>query len=132
MAKATMRSKEEPKEDKAGGKFVSLPTVESIRNKKERNKVIDLLEEGNLIKASIDRESQRLDEIKDELLLIQEELELPGFRNGRNCFAATWRDGKRSLNKELLIENGVTPEQIQAGYKQGEGYWSKDLKFLDE
>ena len=125
-------STKEAKGERGEGKFISLPLVESIKKKADRLKSIDLLDEAHLLKSTIERQNARLDKIKDELLMIQEEYQLPGFRNGNLCFSASFQEGRRQLNKDLLIENGVGPDIIQASYKQGEGFWKKDLKRLGE
>ena len=75
-------STKEAKGERGEGKFISLPLVESIKKKADRLKSIDLLDEAHLLKSTIERQNARLDKIKDELLMIQEEYQLPGFRNG--------------------------------------------------
>lgn len=117
---------------KVDGKFISLPTIESIKKKSDRQQVQDLLEEGHLLKSTIERETARLDEIKDELLGLQEDNQMPGFRNGPYCFSATFQEGRRQLSKEALIENGVGPDVLVASYRVGEGFWKKELKKLEE
>lgn len=117
---------------KVDGKFISLPTIDSIKKKSDRQQVQDLLEEGHLLKSEIETKSARLDEIKDELLGLQEDNQMPGFRNGPYCFSATFQEGRRQLSKEMLIENGVGPDIIQSSYRVGEGFWKKELKKLEE
>ena len=37
-------------------------------------------------------------------------------------------DGRKTLNKDLLIDAGVLPSQIEKGYKKGEGYTKVEVK----
>lgn len=45
-------------------------------------------------------------------------------RNEEMAVIATPTSGKKTLDKVLLIENGVTIDQIEASYKTGKGYTS--------
>ena len=51
-----------------------------------------------------------------------------GVRSGDKCAVVRWAEGRKSLSKELLIENGVSPAQIVASEKVGEGYWVVELQ----
>lgn len=55
-----------------------------------------------------------------------------GCRSGNLCAVIRYQSGRRSLDKELLIENGVTPRQIEASMKEGTGYWICDLNAIGE
>lgn len=55
-----------------------------------------------------------------------------GVRSGNLCAITSWRDGRESFNKELAIEAGITPEQIQQSMKRGEGYWMVELQAIGE
>lgn len=37
-------------------------------------------------------------------------------------------EGRKTLNKDLLIDAGVLPSQIEKGYKKGEGYTRVEVK----
>jgi len=37
-------------------------------------------------------------------------------------------EGRKTLNKDLLIDAGVLPSQIEKGYKKGEGYTKVEVK----
>ncbi len=50
-----------------------------------------------------------------------------GVRAGNACALVRWSEGRRSISRELLIENGVSPGQIEASTKQGEGFWVTEL-----
>ena len=39
-------------------------------------------------------------------------------------------EGRKTLNKDLLIDAGVLPSQIEKGYKKGEGYTKVEVKTL--
>lgn len=50
-----------------------------------------------------------------------------GVRAGTSCALVRWSEGRASLSKELLVENGVSPAQIEASTKRGEGFWVLEL-----
>jgi hypothetical protein len=66
----------------------------------------------------------RLKQAKSRLCELAQGREI---RVGNNCCRVLWHDGKRTLDRELLVENGVTPKQIADSMKQGEGGWSCEL-----
>ena len=37
-------------------------------------------------------------------------------------------EGRKTLNKDLLIDAGVLPSQIEKGYRKGEGYTKVEVK----
>lgn len=50
-----------------------------------------------------------------------------GVRVGNSCSIVRWSGGRTSISRELLVENGVTPEQIEAATKVGNGFWVVEL-----
>ena len=84
-----------------------------------------LVQEGASLRAAVDR----LKEIKDRIAqIVIEEYGLAnddgvyGVRDGPHCVLVRQQQGRETLSKELLIENGVTPEQISASLKRGNGF----------
>jgi hypothetical protein len=82
---------------------------------------------------------KRLKEVKTEIIEIlqtQSGLETAdgklGCRAGDLCCTARFQTGKRSFNRELAIENGITPEQIEASFKQGADFWVLELAAIGE
>src|ERR1700733_11398483 len=45
-----------------------------------------------------------------------------GARVGHQAAFVRWQSGRRTFNRELAIEAGITPGQIEAAMKEGEGY----------
>lgn len=106
-----------------------LPGVEMTGE--DMQNVINLLDEGHDLKARIDEMTARVEVIKNELLQIQIAHDLAGFRNGNLAFIGSYVKGRRSLSKDALLENGVTPEQIKNSYREGEASWRRELKNLE-
>lgn len=55
-----------------------------------------------------------------------------GVRYNNQCCIVRFQSGKRSLKVDLLIENGVTPEQIEASTKEGEPYYVCELPVIGQ
>lgn len=104
-----------------------LPETKAA-SKAAKLKLDNLLREAHSIKGF----EKRLKEIKTEISEIIQAQGLAadgmlGVRSGDKCAIVRWQGGRKSLSKELLIENGVSPAQIEASEKQGEGYWIVEL-----
>lgn len=110
----------------------TLPDYSQIKKAPGRAKVIQLLQEGHQLKKVMSEADERLKEIKSELSQIQIVNDLPGLRYDRFCFMAVEREGKNSLSKELLIDNGVSPEQINASFKRGASYIETRLEYIED
>lgn len=89
---------------------------------------VGLLMEAEMIKARMDRDKQRLDELKGELLPIIKAFSIGGLRHGRIGLAYYGMRSKKYLDKLKLIENGVDPELISNSYSQGREY--EDVRFV--
>lgn len=90
------------------------------------NVVAQLLKEATSLRGA----AKRLTEIKAQL---KEALAgAPGVRQGNQCCIVRFQGGKTSLKPALLIENGVTPEQIEASTTRGEGYYVCELPVIGE
>jgi hypothetical protein len=84
-----------------------------------------LVREGHSLRGLIDR----LDEVKariaeivvDEYGLISDKGQY-GVRDGPNAVIVREQQGRETISKELLVENGVTPAQIAASMKRGKGF----------
>lgn len=61
----------------------------------------------------------RLKLIKARLTEIIREEGWDGIRSGRFCCMPRYQAGRKTLDRTLLVENGVTPEQIEASFKVG-------------
>lgn len=102
--------------------ILAMPDVKALAGKKLQTEATGLLTEAQTLKETIDLSSERLKEIKERLTEIQLENDIPNLRYGRFCSVVTYREGRSTLSKELLIDNGVDPLIIQASMKKGESY----------
>lgn len=81
---------------------------------------------------------KRLKEVKAEILEIIQQQDLAdedghlGCRLGELCAVGSFNKGRRTLDRTLLIENGVTPGQIEASMKQGADFWKLELQVIGE
>lgn len=92
-----------------------------------------LVREGASLKPVI----TRFDEVKKriaEIVLtetLMNEDGLYGVRDGPIAVIIRQQEGRESLNKELLIENGVTPAQIRASMKRGTGFNVTEFQVME-
>lgn len=108
--------------------LVQLQTVSDLfgDDAVQANQVAILLKEATSLRGA----EKRLKEIK---VLLKEALSgAPGVRQGNQCCIVRFQAGKASLKPALLVENGVTPEQIEASTTRGEGYYVCELPFIGE
>lgn len=82
------------------------------------------LVEAHTLKEAEDRLKQCKTRIRE---LAHEKGYLTGVRCAGLCAIVRWQDGRLTLNKELLIENGVTPSQIEQSTTRGAGNWVLEL-----
>ena len=85
-----------------------------------------LLEEAHFLAGT----EKRLKEVKARIIELAQGL--PGVRHKNLCSIVRYQRGRASLNRELLIENGVTPRQIEASMREGEGYFVCELQKIEE
>lgn len=87
---------------------------------------------------SLRQVEKRLKEVKAEILELMQQQDLLdedgrlGCRLGDLCAVGTFTKGRRSLDRVLLIENGVSPEQLEASMKEGAPYWRVELQQIGE
>jgi hypothetical protein len=100
-----------------------------------KHKLDTLLREAH----SLRQVEKRLKEVKSEiieLLQSQENLQTEdgklGCRAGELCCMARFQSGRRSLDREMLVENGVTPAQIESSFKTGPDFWVLELAAIGE
>lgn len=95
-------------------------------------KLTALLNEAHGLKATIDKAQTSLDSIKAEITGLQLDHNLPAFRAGRFCCITSEVQGRKTLSRELLIDNGVDPDIIQASMKEGLPYFKTEFPTIDE
>lgn len=115
--------------DDDAGKFAGLPLV-SVLAKPEMLRARKLLAELEGLVAARKEMEEREDEIKSLLANMQEDNKLPGLRDQGRCFCVESCPGRRMLDKSLLVENGVTVEQIEASMKEGKPFERKTFKVI--
>lgn len=83
-------------------------------------------------------EAHTLKEVEGRLKLVKELIKeavlsknTNGLRCGPLCAIVRFQAGKRTLDREMLVENGVTPAQIEASVKEGPGYWVCELPKIE-
>lgn len=110
----------------------TLPLVEqAIPKGKERVIVAELLKEAKSLKTRVDKDEDRLKEIKMALTEVAELHDLRGFRLGKVAFEYSGYQTRRSLDKGLLVENGCPPEAIDLSYKETEPFLSAKIVVFD-
>lgn len=109
-----------------------LPDYAALKKAPQKQRVTQLLTEGHQLKKVMSEADERLKEIKSELAQIQLANDLPGLRYNGLCFIAIEREGKRSLSKELLIDNNVDLDTINNSYKVGNSYVESRLEVMEE
>lgn len=115
--------------DEDAGKFASLPLISALP-KTEMTRARKLLQELEGLIAARKEMEEREGEVKDLLAAMQEDNNLPGLRDQGRCFCVESCPGRKSLDKGLLIENGVTVEQIEASMKEGKPFEKKTFKII--
>ncbi len=110
----------EPEEERSSRfEFAKLPAVTSLEDQSIASQVIRALEQLDLITSKKQALEMEEDDLKEKLAELQKKVKLPGFRFGTFCFAAQAVEGRRTLDRMALMENGVPASIIAASYKKG-------------
>lgn len=110
-------------------KYAELPDVSEL-GLRLRKKAAALLAE---LACVIERQKADADlekDLKNKLEKLQTDAELPGLRYEGLCFVSRVSAGRRTLDKTMLIENGVDPKVIESSMKVGELYMTRTFKDL--
>lgn len=118
-----------PPETKSKLVWADLPLVSTLPPGDMRE-AKELLEELDSVQELKSTYEDREEEIKLELQRLQNEYNLMGLRWGDFAFAATSNKGKKTLDKTLLIQYGVSAEVIKACIKTGNPYVKKEFRNL--
>lgn len=105
-----------------------LPIV-SVLPRREMDRAIELMSEDVAIQEVEAMNKARRAEIKQELAALEQEHDLPGMRHGQLAVYYGGEKTKWSLNRALLLENGVTPQQLEDSMKESKPYI--DLRIVD-
>ncbi len=90
-----------------------------------------LLIELDSVQDAIKIQAERAEEIKAELVLVQQKAESEGLRHGKLCFAARHMPGQRRLNAKKLMENGVPRAIINDSMVQGKPQVRREFRHLE-
>lgn len=99
-----------------------LPLISVIDDQTTLNLARDLLVEAKEQDDKLYAATVRLKEIKAELIDIAKGFSLPGFRHGDFGIDYLGIKNKKTLNKNRLIEKGVSPEDIADCYVDGKPF----------
>jgi hypothetical protein len=91
----------------------------------QKDEICRLLREAHEQKLLADAADKRLKKAKARLTELLQGT--PGARSGEFCCIIGWQGGRETLDRTLLVENGVTPEQIKKSMKKGDGSWRVEL-----
>lgn len=102
--------------------FDDLPLVVESFKPKQHKGIIALLIELDRLTDEQENARNRIEEIKERLEELQTEAGVPGFQQDGLCFVSRTMPGRETLDKFLLIENGVKPSLIAKCMKTGKPY----------
>lgn len=112
--------------------FTNLPDVTTAKLKTaDRKTSTALLEELDGLSELSKTTDERITEIKDLLAGIQDRNHLAGLRFGNFAFRTLEVAGRKTLDKALLVQNGVDPETIEASMKEGKPSMRREFKRLN-
>lgn len=112
--------------------YADLPDASLLLDRSARAKCISLFKEMESLVISVETLTDRMDEIKAELVTYQDTLDAPGIRYGGWAYIHRTAKGRRSLNRDLLMENGVSKAVLDASMKTGEPYSQHTFKRVKE
>ena len=116
--------------------FASLPPVSDLEDKKQRQRVIALLETLDQVVAKRQEMEEAEEKCKQELEQLQRASQRAGFRYGWLCYTAQDCKGRAGFDAErakwLLLEHGVPQMEINSLSKEGKPYVRRTFKRLPE
>ncbi len=102
--------------------YDALPTTEAILDRRKQAECRLLFEEMAALIVQMEALGDRMEEIKLELEQFQYMVDAPGIRHENYVFSATEVAGRKTLDKILLQQNGVSKAIIEASQKQAESH----------
>lgn len=112
-------------------RYRDLPLISTLKHLTFQQAKV-LLEELESVQETKDLAEKREKELKQELEQIQTKAGVAGLRYGNLCFVARQMEGRETLDRGKLIENGVSPKVIAKSIVKGEPYVTRTFKVLDE
>jgi hypothetical protein len=102
----------------------------SIMQKSDMNRARQLLEEEVELKEAEDLAATQRKAGRAELLLLADKYKQDGFRHGTVAMYVYRGKTRRTLDARLLLENGVTTEQLDASYTESKPWDEVQVKQL--
>jgi hypothetical protein len=94
------------------------------------NRARQLLEEEVELKEAEDMAAAQRKAGRAELLLLADKYKQDGFRHGQVAMYVYRGKTRRTLDARLLLENGVTTEQLDASYTESKPWDEVQVKQL--
>jgi len=113
--------------EKSSIKYDELPDPREILSPDKALYVIGLFEEAEILAALIQQNQTRLEELKVALGELQREVRQKGIRYRDWVFYERQAEGKKTLNRALLLENGVKAAMIAKSVKVGKAFVERRL-----
>lgn len=111
--------------------FAKLPMVTDLESDL-RKQVVTLLESLDRIALAKGTILDQEDDIKNQLQQLQRKANRSGFRYGLLCFVSQSVAGRKSLDKGLLLEAGISATTLKECYKAGTPSTRNTFKRLPE
>jgi len=112
---------------KSSIKYDELPDPREILSPDKALYVVGLFEEAEILAALIQQNQTRLEELKVALGELQREVRQKGIRYLDWVFYERQAEGRKSLSRELLLENGVKAAVIAKSVKTGKAFVERKL-----
>ena len=112
--------------------FANLPDITEELKAPDRRRTAPLLEELAELTDCMKRDSERIEQLKGLLESIQTKYGLSGLRFGNLAFRTLEVAGRRTLDKTLLVQNGVDPETIEASMKESAPSVRREFRRIEE
>jgi hypothetical protein len=112
---------------KSSIKYDELPDPREILSPDKALYVVGLFEEAEILSALIEQNKTRLEELKVALGELQRETRQKGIRYRDWVFYERQAEGKKTLNRALLLENGVKAAMIAKSVKVGKAFVERRL-----
>lgn len=123
--------KRRPPEPKPERRADELPLV-SVLPRSKMDLAIKLIQEDVAIQEAMAGAAARRAAIKESLAAICKDEEQPGLRYGQLAVYYNGEKTKWSLNRAMLLENGVTPEQLEESMKESKPFIDLTIRDLSK
>lgn len=116
--------------NRGDARFAEFPDLKDIAKPKQAVEVCGLLARMEAIQGMMDELKAEAEDLNKALEVWQKQLGQPGLRSGKLAFVVSDVAGRRSLDRELLIENGVSASVIAASMKAGKPSVRREFRVI--